>query len=125
VKILNRVILVGALGVVVTTPVNAASSDGYYTVYGFGAKTCEYVNEFIQKNGVSSYGAIDSYVSGYLSATNQLTEGVDDISGDLQPRQAMRKVLDYCDQNPGVTFQEAIADFVKRRATSLIIQDHK
>jgi hypothetical protein len=66
---------------------------------------------------MASYGYLDAYVGGYLTATNVMASGVDDIADGLQPRQLVRKVLAYCDQNPNITFQQAIADFVMLRSS--------
>ena len=114
---MTRIGLASAFALALTAPASAASADGYHTVYGIGTKTCAAVQDWIQKNEISSYGYLDAYVAGYLTATNVMASGVDDIGGGLQPRQLMRKVLDYCDQNPGVTFQQAIADFVILRSS--------
>ena len=75
------------------------------------------LQDWIQKNVMASYGYLDAYVGGYLTATNVMASGVDDIADGLQPRQLVRKVLDYCDQNPNITFQQAIADFDMLRSS--------
>ena len=107
---MNRIVLASVFATVLTAPAIAASEGGYHTVYGIGTKTCAAVQDWIQKNGISSYGYLDAYVAGYLTATNVIASGVDDIGDGLQPRQMMRKVLGYCDRNPDVIFQQAIFD---------------
>ncbi len=54
------------------------------------------------------WGTLEAYVDGYMAA-----KGVD--LREIQPRVAMRKVLDICELAPEITFNQACAIFAGQR----------
>lgn len=82
-----------------------ASAAGLSTPSGVGARQCSEMPAFVERIGSPQvYGILEAYVDGYMAA-----KAVD--LHEIQPRVAMRKVLDICELAPSITFDQACAIF--------------
>lgn len=76
---------------------------------GVGALQCSSAPAYIDRIGTPQvWGTLEAYVDGYMAA-----KGVD--LREIQPRVAMRKVLDICELAPEITFNQACAIFAGQR----------
>lgn len=91
----------------------AADTDGRYTVKGAGATNCARFSTAVQERG-SELISFAGWTEGYLSAMNGYEEGVYDIAGWRSTEVMLAALSRYCQANPSAGFHDAVAKMAEQ-----------
>ena len=86
----------------------AADKDGNHAVWGVGSKSCYHYSQAVGQPDAEQYR---SYVMGYLTAYDALTENTYSIGAGKDLDQVMAWITDYCTKKQIHGFEQALAEF--------------
>lgn len=103
------VCLVSVLLISVMQSAYSADERGRYWIYGEGKQSCRAYLEASRAGGTSQSAYI-SWVAGYLTSSNRLTEKTYDLLGVADFQAALVWIATYCKKHPKNTIYMAMAN---------------
>jgi len=89
----------------------AGDRNGDYAIVGYGSYACSSLSQDID-------AGVANWVAGYLTAINQLYDGVYDLKGDQDLDGVVDWIYTYCSSHPNDGVATAASAFVKVQASS-------
>jgi len=109
VVIVSLFVSLGVLTPFVANNAFAADERGRYWTYGVGKKTCkDYRQARLQKE--ISDAVYKSWISGYITSSNRLTDDTYNLLGDNGLQAALSWVDGYCEKHTENTLYMAVAN---------------
>lgn len=103
---------------VLSTTACRAADPGKFMVFGVGTNSCgKYLSDVAERDDVVYF----TWLTGYLTAFNHETLGVDDILGGTDIHGAIGWIRNYCQQHPTDDFAIAasrLTDFMMQKRRS-------
>jgi len=104
---IRRMLLVTALTMFISIPVQAKDIDGQFAVFGAGSNSCEaYLKARASGRGISAYV---TWMEAYLSAFNLIVASTYNIAGTRNLEQMLKWTDGYCKDNPQDLYVNAVA----------------
>ena len=107
--IVSLVVVLGILTPFVANKAFAADERGRYWTYGVGKQTCKHYRQARQQK-MKSDVAYKSWISGYITSSNRLTDETYNLLGDNGLQAALSWVDGYCEKHPQNTLYMAVAN---------------
>ncbi|MEM7467254.1 MAG: hypothetical protein AAF387_10255 [Pseudomonadota bacterium] len=100
------------LGAVLCPSAWAADAAGNYAIWGVGRSSCFQFSKAIAKDETEKYR---SYLMGYLTAFNTLSEETYSVSGKSKLNDISEWIENYCDSHQIESFNRAIQQYVSEQ----------
>lgn len=106
---LQTAVLVLSLLLIFVGPINATDAEGSFLVWGYGTKSCGFYNEARRQPDQRDATNIATWLTGYITATNQLRLDTYDIAGSTDLAGMLGWMDNYCRANPTENIRKAAA----------------
>ena len=91
-------------------PANAATEDGDFAVYGWGARDCNAIVAVLEgEQGAQARNQLAEWVSGYIAARNRVTDGVYDMTPVKSHISLVALARNICANNADQLFESVVA----------------
>ena len=103
-----------ALTLSIATPALAATSDGSFAVYGWGARDCNTIMTILNgEQAAQAQAQLAEWISGFISAQNRAAEGFYDITPVKSHSPMVSLARNICANNPDQLFENVVFAMVE------------
>ncbi|RYH02990.1 hypothetical protein EU805_04425 [Salipiger sp. IMCC34102] len=103
-------------------PALAADADGDFGVDGIGRASCEELTTAIAADETDKINAFGSWTSGFISATNALSEQTFDVTPWQSEALTLNLLNTFCGQNPETLFVNAVGRLIQTFAPARLTE---
>lgn len=114
-KLLPAIVLAATLA----QPASAATSDGSFSIRGFGAQSCASANAGLKEKPEAVGGAV-AWLLGYLTALNRVNSETFDISPVSDGIALLRMVAGVCEKTPELLVENVSFEVLKSLARARV-----
>ena len=99
----------------IATPALAATPDGSFAVYGWGARDCKTIMAVLDgEKAAQAKAQLAEWISGFISAQNRAAEGLYDITPVKSHSPMVNLAQNICANNPDQIFENVVFAVVKK-----------
>ena len=117
--------LAAALTLTLPLPALASDADGQFAVDGIGRAACSDLIAAVETEDLPALNAFGSWTSGFLSATNALSDQTFDVTPWQTEALILTQLRNFCAQNPDTLFVRAVGRLVQSLAPARLVASSK